>query len=303
MNDPKPVTSGFVEFPLKDSGERTIGYARIPNDVQPEFVSWNGRVFRRARDLGDGDPILDEVTSTEYFEELASIRFVGSGEFRLPWHESYPVPVPLPKLAGPCPAEALGYTCDREMGHGAVHHHPGTKYPPTREAWWILEATCECERIGRRPMSGYVLVSDALLKKTSCICGDRRGRESRHENNPDGHMVSCPLWRPRPAESAPTTEEFRPMHWRTPDGDIAAVMCTVCNTLGGHDESCPRGTGIPPDQAPTSMLETAEPAPTVGEFLLAAEDAVASLPEPKKTPGLPCTSPNCDCDFECEHRA
>jgi hypothetical protein len=32
----------------------------------------------------------------------------------------------------------------------------------------------------------------------------------------------------------------QPLHWRTEDGGIAAVMCSRCNTLGGHDDDCPR---------------------------------------------------------------
>lgn len=39
----------------------------------------------------------------------------------------------------------------------------------------------------------------------------------------------------------PTAEE--PLHWRTEDGGIAAVMCGTCNMLGGHDDDCPRLSG------------------------------------------------------------
>lgn len=35
----------------------------------------------------------------------------------------------------------------------------------------------------------------------------------------------------------------QPLHWRTEDGGIAAVMCSACHTLGGHDDDCPRRTG------------------------------------------------------------
>lgn len=75
-----------------------------------------------------------------------------------------------------CEAASLGYTCDRDAGHGMIHHHP-VPGPCGHDDWWIIQPHDEDEAMGMKPMSGYLLVSDFALpksKKTEGYDGDLR---------------------------------------------------------------------------------------------------------------------------------
>lgn len=56
-----------------------------------------------------------------------------------------------------CQRTACGYTCIRFASHGMLH------YDNVYKSWWILEPHDEDERVGRKPMSGYVLLHDDML--------------------------------------------------------------------------------------------------------------------------------------------
>jgi hypothetical protein len=76
--DFEPPTSGYREVPLRNStGSQTIGYARIPVDVDPPYVLWNGRLFL-AMTLCDTEGLPEE----DVYTEVATPRVLGPGDVR-----------------------------------------------------------------------------------------------------------------------------------------------------------------------------------------------------------------------------
>lgn len=68
-----------------------------------------------------------------------------------------------------CDAAAFGYTCDRENGHGALHHDPTSGV--LDQNWWIWQPVNEKQRLGEERMSGYRLISDDLLTDAAAYHG------------------------------------------------------------------------------------------------------------------------------------
>lgn len=63
-----------------------------------------------------------------------------------------------------CDAESSGYRCDREKGHGALHHHPEPG-PCGHDDWWLSWPHSEAERLDMSgaPWTGYLLIADLAL--------------------------------------------------------------------------------------------------------------------------------------------
>lgn len=63
-----------------------------------------------------------------------------------------------------CDAESCGYRCDREKGHGSIHHHP-ERNGLGHDDWWIYWPHSEDEKLDMsgRPWTGYLLVADVAL--------------------------------------------------------------------------------------------------------------------------------------------
>lgn len=63
-----------------------------------------------------------------------------------------------------CDAESCGYHCDREKGHGSIHHHPEPNGLGSHD-WWMSWPRSEDERIdcSGAPWTGYMLIADVAL--------------------------------------------------------------------------------------------------------------------------------------------
>jgi hypothetical protein len=66
---------------------------------------------------------------------------------------------PTPPPPETCPAASSGFTCIRPKGHGDIHVDP--HYMSKAQCnLWILEPFGPDEETGRKPMSGYRLLTD-----------------------------------------------------------------------------------------------------------------------------------------------
>lgn len=58
---------------------------------------------------------------------------------------------------GQCPIVGSGYICDRLSNHGALH------YDAFNATWWIQQPHDDDESMGRKPITGYLLINDIVL--------------------------------------------------------------------------------------------------------------------------------------------
>jgi hypothetical protein len=122
-----------------------------------------------------------------------------------------------------CDAESFGYRCDRQKGHGILHHHPDPMESGEHH-WWIPFPHTEAENLdlSGRPWTGYLLIADVTLPFSRdsgvTITGDDRVTE---------------LWVEQVEKS------LLARGWRVvPGHGLVAVMCERCNTLGCTGADC-----------------------------------------------------------------
>lgn len=58
-----------------------------------------------------------------------------------------------------CPHKSSGYSCDRTKSHGHIH------YDAMYDVWWIFEPQTDDERNGRALPTGYVILTDEILRR------------------------------------------------------------------------------------------------------------------------------------------
>lgn len=116
-----------------------------------------------------------------------------------------------------CDAESCGFRCDREKGHGALHHHPDPM-PRGRHEWWVFWPHSEAERLDMsgRPWTGYLLLADVALPMSE---------DTGVTVDADIRYVELVL--------QGMEQGLARRGWvRQPGVGLVAVMCERCDTLG-----------------------------------------------------------------------
>lgn len=212
---------------------------KVPGVVPMSAWIYDARAFfDRIRAILDSDKAAPQ--SVRYHDAVATIESalkLHEGEHALPRERAHYVGRAL---------AAAGLLADPEQGSELAEMRK------ERDTW-----ESEYERVRDLKLTD---LADALAERDrlqACIDAVRAVLDREWPDDEDHHdFVNRQVEDARAALQGDQPTD-QPMWWGTEDGGIAAVMCSSCNTLGGHDDDCPRRQ--PPPLVPADQAFPKEP--------------------------------------------